>query len=386
MNFDALMTKFKIYEAIPGLEKLATKYYPFFQKHPILEASLIVVGYIIIAKVINFFIEKVLKRLAKATKHHFDDQVIHLIHGPLFWTIVFMGGLHAVVVIYQIPQFWQDILINGLKSLILLIWWITTFRFVNLITSKILPKLPQTEKIGRDLFQLIKNLLYVVVTVVGFLWLLSIWHVNLTPIFASAGVAGIAVALAAKDTLANFFGGLSIFMDRPFKMRDYIILDSGERGEVVDIGIRSTRIKTRDDVLITIPNSVLANAKIINESAPAPRFRIRVPVGVSYDADLKLVEKTLVAVAKKHVRIAATPEPRARIRAFGESSIDFELLCWVTDPRDKGIAMHELFHAIFLAFKENGIEIPFPQRDIHIIPSADAYEDYLEKPASAKKV
>lgn len=371
MNFNELISKIKIYDLFPGLEKLVAKYSPMLQSHPILKAFLIVIAYIIGAKAINFFIEKVLKRLAKATKHHFDDELIHLIHAPLFWTVVFMGGLHAVMVIYQIPSLWKHILINGLKSLILLLWWITTFRIVNLITSKLLPKLPQTEKIGRDLFQLIKNLLYVIVTVVGFLWMLSIWNVNLTPIFASAGVAGIAVALAAKDTLANFFGGLSIFVDRPFKMRDYIILDSGERGEVVDIGIRSTRIKTRDDVLITIPNSVLANAKIINESAPAPRFRIRVPVGVAYDSDLKLTEKILVDVAKKHIRIATTPEPRARIRAFADSSINFELLCWVTDPRDKGIAMHELFHAIFEAFQENGIEIPFPQRDIHIIPSKD---------------
>ena len=384
MNLDELIAKFNIYEAIPGLEKLTAKFSPLLQKHPVLKAFLIIMAYIIAAKAINFFIEKVLKRLAQATKHHFDDQIIHLIHGPLFWTVVFMGGLHAVVVIYQIPPFWQNIFLNGLKSIILALWWVTTFRIVNLVTSKILPRLPQTEKIGRDLFQLLKNLLYVVVTIVGFLWLLSIWNVNLTPIFASAGVAGIAVALAAKDTLANFFGGLSIFMDRPFKMRDYIILDSGERGEVVDIGIRSTRIKTRDDVLITIPNSVLANAKIINESAPAPRFRIRVPVGVAYDTDLKTAEKILVEVAKKHVRIAATPEPRARIRAFGESSIDFELLCWVKDPRDKGIAMHELFHAIFDAFNETGIEIPFPQRDVHIVPAAGSTAEDLSKPIPEK--
>ena len=139
---------------------------------------------------------------------------------------------------------------------------------------------------------------------------------------------------------------------------------------MVEIGIRSTRIKTRDDVIVTIPNSIIANSKIINESAPLPRFRIRVPVGVAYGSDLAKVEEVLLAVADANSNIEKFPEPRVRLRAFADSSVNFELLCWVKDPRDKGLQVHHLLKAAYQAFEEQSISIPFPQRDIHIINSS----------------
>jgi small-conductance mechanosensitive channel len=183
---------------------------------------------------------------------------------------------------------------------------------------------------------------------------------------ASAGIATAAVALAAKDTLSNFFGGVSIFMDRPYRLGDYIILGSGERGEVVDIGVRSTRILTRDDVLVTIPNSVMANAKIINETQPAPMYRVRTKVGVSYDSDLDLVEQTLLKSLEGIHQVLDQPTPRVRFRAFGDSALDFELLSWVADPRERGLVQHQINKNIFNNFRQAGIEIPFPQRVVHL--------------------
>jgi MscS family membrane protein len=243
------------------------------------------------------------------------------------------------------------------------------FKTANWLVEHSLPLMAKRGDIGRNVFFLLKNIIRIAVLTLGILWCLAIWNVDLTPLFASAGIVGIAVALAAKDTLANFFGGVSIFIDRSFKVGDYIILDTGERGEVVDIGIRSTRIKTRDDILITIPNSILSNSKIINESAPVPRFRIRVPVGVAYESDLEKVEKILVEVARSNSLVSNLPEPRARLRLFADSSINFELLCWVNNPRDKGLATHQLLSAIYKKFEEEAISIPFPQNDVHLFPA-----------------
>ena len=105
--------------------------------------------------------------------------------------------------------------------------------------------------------------------------------ISLTAVFASAGLVGLALALAARETIANFFGGINILIDRPFRTGDYIILDSGERGEVIEVGLRSTRINTRDDVQISIPNSVITDAKIINENVPENRFRVRIKIDVA---------------------------------------------------------------------------------------------------------
>ena len=217
---------------------------------------------------------------------------------------------------------------------------------------------------------LLDNLVTIVLVAAGVFMLLNRWNVNITPLLASAGIVTAAFALAAKDTLANFFGGVSIFMDRPYRLGDFILLDTGERGEVVDIGVRSTRIKTRDDVLVTIPNAQMANATIVNETQPAPRYRCRTKVGVSYNSDPRQVEKVLLACIKEIPEILQFPNPRVRFRTFGDSSLDFELLAWVRDPQDRGRIVHNMNFRIFYAFQEAGIEIPFPQRVVHMAPSA----------------
>ena len=191
--------------------------------------------------------------------------------------------------------------------------------------------------------------------------------VSFTTVFASAGIAGVALALAARETLANFFGGISILMDRPFKTGDFILLESGERGVVVNVGIRSTRLLTRDDIQIAIPNSIITNTKVINESAPQPRFRVRIKVGVAYGSDIDLLEKTLLDISQANRLVCKSPEPRVRFRSFGESALDFDLLCWANNPIDKGRLVHELNQTIYKTFKTEGIEIPFPQRDVHLI-------------------
>lgn len=184
---------------------------------------------------------------------------------------------------------------------------------------------------------------------------------------ASAGIVGLALSFGAQDALANIFGGMSILADRPYQVGDYITLDTGERGEVTHIGLRSTRLLTRDDVEFSIPNSVMGNAKIVNESGgPYQKFRIRIKVSVAYGSDLGEIDQVLVQTALDHEEICEKPEPRVRLRGFGSSSLDFELLAWVEQPVFRGRLEHELNCAVYKAFAANGIEIPFPQQDLHI--------------------
>lgn len=183
---------------------------------------------------------------------------------------------------------------------------------------------------------------------------------------AGLGIGGLAVALAGREALSNLIGTIMIILDRPFKIGDYVSLSEGERGVVAGVGFRSTRIRTRDDILISIPNSIIANTKMINESAPDSVSRIRIKVGVAYSSDLKQVEHILRSVADQNELVVPNPCPEIRFRQFGDSALELELLCWIDLPEQKGRTIHQLNSAIHEAFQKGGIEIPFPQRDVHI--------------------
>lgn len=197
--------------------------------------------------------------------------------------------------------------------------------------------------------------------------LLQVWRIDATAWLASAGVVGIAVGFAARETLANLFAGFFIIADAPYKVGDYIVLDTGERGAITKVGVRSTRLLTRDDVEIIIPNAEMANRKIINQSGGRwIKFRIRLKIGVAYGSDVDRVVEVLHEVAHEEAGVCDEPEPRVRMRGFGDSSLDFELLCWVDHPSDRGRVSHHLYLDIYKALNREGIEIPFPQRDLWI--------------------
>ena len=345
----------------------ALQYLQTMPENIIIHRLYIIFLYSLLAKVADIFVDRLLKKIAGRTKITADDKVIGFFHHPICYSILLFGILHAITLPPPLTAPFNMVLPNLTKSLILLLWWGAIIKEINLINKTNLASFLEKKRIDKDLFLLFKNISRVLIIFAGIAWVLIIWNVDLTPLFASAGIAGIAIALAAKDTMANFIGGISLFADRAYKVGDYIILESGERGEVVDMGIRSTKIKTRDDVMISIPNSILSNSMIINESAPEPRFRIRIDIGVAYGSDLRKIEKTLLKVAEENETLAKKPEPRVRVRAFADSSVNFQLLVWVLDPSQKGLQTHNLLKAAYKAFENEGITIPFPQRDVHLI-------------------
>jgi small-conductance mechanosensitive channel len=330
-----------------------------------LNAVLILAVFAVLAKALDIVVSFVFKGLARRSKTKLDDRIIKVVHRPVFLTVLVIGALQSVSYLGP-PERMLFYTRAALYTGLVLLWAVAVIRISNIIIENSLGKIADITGLGRDVVPLVENVWKVVVFVAVVLVVLSIWKLDITPIIASAGIAGVAVALAAKDSLANFFGGISIYVDRPYKIGDYIVLEGGERGEVTEIGIRSTRIRTRDDVLISVPNSIISNTKIINESAPEPRFRVRIPIGVAYGSDIDLVEKTLLDIARGNENVVEEPEPRVRFRVFGDSSLDFELLCWIKEPALRGLTLHHLNSALYKAFAASGITIPFPQRDVHL--------------------
>jgi small-conductance mechanosensitive channel len=337
----------------------------YMNESKIVGALIILLASVILARVVNFVVHRVLLAYARKSKFHLDDALLDILHKPIWMSIILMGALTGVEWISPGAPF-GFIIVAALKTFLVLIWALA----INLILVRVVEDWIRHWRIsgraGSEVIRLGGNIVRLVILAGAVFLFLSLWKINITPLLASAGIAGVAVALAAKETLSNFFGGVTVLLDRPYKVGDFIILDSGERGEVVEIGMRSTRLMTRDDVQISIPNAIITSTKVINESAPEPRFRVRIKVGVAYGSDVDQVEEVLLSVTRDNPLIALQPEPRVRFRAFGDSSLDFELLCWAHQPLDKGRLVHELNREIYKAFDKNGIVIPFPQRDVHM--------------------
>lgn len=328
-------------------------------------AAIMLILSLILARLADFFITKFLKEITKKTKTKYDDLIISYLHKPIFFTILF-GGIGETLYYLAPPERYLFYSISGLKTVVVLIWAIAIFKISGIMVQGLSEKITSFAGLEKEIIPLIENIAKATVIISTIFVILGVWKKDVTPLLASAGIAGFAVAFAAKDTIANFFGGISVFMDRPYKIGDYIILDSGERGEVVAIGLRSTKILTRDEVLISIPNSIMANSKIINESAPIPRFRVRIPIGVAYGSDVDKVERILEEIAINNKYVVKNPAPRVRFRRFGDSALEFELLVWVIEPKYKGRAVHQINKEIHRRFAEEGIEIPYPKRDIYI--------------------
>lgn len=341
----------------------------FLGRHPWAEAGVILLLTVLVAMIADLIFKRVFIRVTAKTRSTIDDQIVASLHRPIFTTALLIGLYYAAKSFLEVYLDEADlrILRSVLFSLALLMWVITTIRLSTLILKEMAYHPKQSRIVQPATYPIFNFLSKVIFVGAGIYLAFLIWNLNPSAWVTSAGVIGITLGFAARDTIANFFAGVFILADNPYKIGDYIVLDTGERGKVTNIGLRSTRILTRDDVEVTIPNSVIANAKITNESGgPAIKHRIRVPVGVSYDSDIDEVRGCLQQAASEDFEVCPKPEPRVRFRGFGESSLDFELLCWIDEPEWRGRVKDRLLSAIFKDFSQRGIEIPYPKRDIFI--------------------
>lgn len=334
-------------------------------QYPALGGLVIAGVFFLAAFFIRSVVLRVLEKMAKKSGSHFDDQIIQELRKPLFTTIVFFGFCMATKAT-QLP-FGTDTLINIFVSVIIGSWMRASFALSTTILEALARNHHRFPIVDKHTVPLLDLSIKLVVLLVGSYCLLMIWGVNPMGWLASAGIVGIAVGFAAKDTLANLFSGFFILVDAPYKIGDYVNLDSGERGRVTRIGLRSTRLLSRDDIEITLPNALIANAKIVNESGGLnSKIRIRLPVGVAYGSDIDQVCEVLQKVADLHPEICADPLPRVRMRGFGTSSLDFEVLGWIVNPEDRGRIIHEMLVAIYKALAQEGIEIPFTKQDVYV--------------------
>lgn len=304
--------------------------------------------------------------VTRKTKTDFDDKALRILVNPFSITVLLMGlqtGIDALFLVGKDTGTFTKIF----TSFYFVVWLYAITRFVLLVVTSF-----DTAKLTRGRIHMSKKVLpffdkivkFFMIVVAG-LALLKIWGIDITPLLASAGILGIAIAFAAKDTIANVFGGIAIFLDKTYEIGDYIEIDQQTpRGEVIDIGLRSTKIRTRDDIIITVPNSLMSTSKVLNQSFPHGTMRVRCPFGVVYGSDTAKVEHIALKTAKKDKNILNEPEPRIRLRKLGDNGLEYEFLFWIQDPSLRGISLHTFNEGLYKEFAKARVEFAFPHMEL----------------------
>lgn len=343
-----------------------------FETLPAWQATLLLVGLSLGAAILTeVVVLRSLLNYTSRTKTDYDHILVSELRLPVVVTI----GLAGIYLLARMPSVTENVLFTAAQldmffgkpslSVILFAWAFAANRIVNRFVDEVKDKGPRFD------FAPVFSNVWTFLVVIGTIGLLlTVWEYSITPLLGAAGIAGIAVGFAAKDTVANFFGGIALYFDDTYKIGDYITLDTGEAGTVVKVGIRSTTLQMRDEVLITVPNAVLNSARVINQSAPGNRMRLKVPIGVAYGTDIDVFEELLTEIAEEETLVLDSPKPRMRFRKFGDSALEYELLCWVASPTRVNKARHKLNRSIYKTLNVEGIEIPFPQRSVRITNDA----------------
>lgn len=323
-------------------------------------------GAVVVALAAQVVFARVVLAFTRKTATGIDDQIARAVRKPFVWSILFAGAAWALYDAEASPA--VDFVGFGvLLTLVGFLWAVTAMRVGRTLLTALshrVDTVPWIEPKTLPLFDIILKTL----VAGGFLYVVCIaWRIPLTSWLTSAGIVGIAVGFAAKDTLANLFAGVFIIADAPYKIGDYVVLDNDIRGRVLEIGMRSTRLLTRDDVQVTVPNAVIGNARIVNQTGgPYKKMRVRVKVSVAYGSDIDQVREVLSACVEGVEYVCDQPPARVRFRAFGDSGLLFELLAWIEEPVFSGRVLDALNSNVYRAFAAAGIEIPYAKHDVYV--------------------
>jgi len=262
--------------------------------------------------------------------------------------------------------------ISLLSAIMIVIGGIVLFALVRLANRVIAHSIAKAQSFDATQKLLIQKLAGIAVIVVAFFIVIDLLQIDLTTFAFFSGALGLAVGFGMQKTVGNLIAGIILLMDRSIKPGDVIVVGDSF-GWVNKIGVRAVSVVTRDGKEHLIPNENLMTQEVENWSYSDRKVRVRIPVGVSYSCDLKLAQELMLRAAMDSPRVLKNPKPNVWLEAFGDNSVNHEILAWIADPEGGvGNVRSDVLNRLWWLFKENGIEIPFPQRDIHIrsLPSS----------------
>ncbi|MBI2548474.1 mechanosensitive ion channel family protein [Candidatus Woesearchaeota archaeon] len=335
--------------------------------HIYLKSILILLVFVIISKLLILFSEHILLRLAKKTQTSLDDLIIKHTDRPISLLLIVVG-LRLSIVDLPITQPWESIVIKSIYFLIVFISIYITHIVVTIFIDHWGEQWAKRTKsaVDEQVIKLLHRASTVLFFLIGVMIILDLWGIEIGPLLASLGIAGIAVAFAMQNTLGNIFGGISMIMDRSIKVGDVVELDGKISGKVLDVGMRSTKIQTWNNEVVIIPNGKLSEATIQNNALPDLSARTMLDFSVAYGSDPEKVKKIVLQEIKKIQGLDETQENMVRFRSLGESGLNFRVYIWMQSYNERFRAIDEANTLIYKALRKQGIGIPFPQLDVHL--------------------
>ncbi len=330
---------------------------------------IIIIGTIIAVYLARFILYVAAQKLFSKTKTDLDDKLLLAGRKYLNLLVIILG-------VYFLFEYLGKIYSNIFGETFFVIVDGFLFTVTVLIFTHFLVKMISTlvewfgdniasktdTSVDDEFIPLVERVLKITLYILGVLVILDHFEVNIAGLLTVLGVGSLAIALAAKDSIANMIGGFIIMIDRPFRVGDRLKLENGTVCVVHEIGVRSTKFRTFENTLVIVPNAELIQSTVHNLTYPKPEIRVRVDVGVGYDEDLEQVKTIMLEEADKHQNVMKDPPPEFRFLNFGDSSLDVSLRCRVADVGKQFSTACDLREQILISFRKDNIEIPFPQR------------------------
>jgi small-conductance mechanosensitive channel len=335
----------------------------------IITAILIFVGAYIAAVVVMFLLRRS-NFITSRTSTTLDDTIVRAIGRPVYLIFLVSGAILALRHLYPDLGYRS----YGYKEFsVVVLGLLVTYALNRLVNNVVrwyeMDRAPNQGSHGQ-VFGFVGTMISVVLWGLALLLLMKYFGVDVSAMLAGLGIAGVAVAFALQNTLSGLFSALYLAVDKPVRPGDFVQLDDGTEGVVRDVTMRSTRIRTRSNNIVIVPNTRLADMVITNYYLPEKAVRAQVNFAVAYDSDLDQVEKVTKEVARKVVGKHANGdvgEPVVRYREFGDSAITADVIVRVDNFDDQMVVVHELVQAMNTRFAKEGISMPYPQRDVHLI-------------------
>jgi MscS family membrane protein len=341
-------------------------------------AFLIVLGSWFFSKVLKFVLNTFFKKLFAQTKTTLDDRILEVVRGRIT-TLSIIAGIYIGIREVRKGLTFEEITAHQILDYLNIVLFVVLIFVITRLVSRIIQTTFEwymdevAKKTHTDLkptvAPLTTKILNILLFLIASMILLEHFGVNIGSLLVSLGVGSLAIALAAQETVANMIAGFVILVDQPFRVGDRIKLPSGEEGDVFQIGLRSTRILNYDNNLVVIPNAELVKNRIINFSFPDNVVRILVEVTLAYGTDLDEAKSILINLAKSNAGILKEPQPSVYVMNLGDTGIQLRLVARTADFNKKFDIETSLRDQIYKVFSKAGIEIPYPQRVIHMANS-----------------